>query len=408
MNDDFKKHLLNIKNEKRISIEKAFIHFYTNVRFEEEYEKKITDGPRDGGIDAVVFNYKKIYVIQAEFCNELFYKKRKLSPLSIKKYALFDSLPTLFRNKKVFSDYLKTVEPSIHSIYKKIAKAMQEDSSNVIWEITTLHSRSISGEKRLQNIDSADIRYASDNLRLFELSLEGATPPADPLEINFTEHFIVDDSEKNIKTYVAQASLKDFIDYIDHDPQLRVLARNVRGELMDKNAKAIKKEMIKTYEKNPWEFWYSHNGMTIICDKALIKGKKIYLNGPYIINGSQTVNNLKGLNKRDPRSKILVKVIEISSEDKKTKKFINSIIYRTNQQNRMYSYDLRANDVIQVELAKNFLIHKVFYERRRGDWDLKKRNFNNNGLSRLRSKEIAQILISCDYQSEGVSLAKKA
>lgn len=404
---NFKKLLTEIKNKKRVRIETAFVHWYVDTRFEEKFDKKITDGPNDGGIDAVVFGDNVVFVIQAEFCYNIF-KGVKPSQLSVKKYLQFDGLPDIFSNEKDFERFLKTVDSSLRPIYKKIADMQKENPSKVIWEITTLHSRSIAGERRLRNIDPANIRYASDNIRLYELSLEGATPPASPLELNFTEHFIVDDNEMGIKSYVAQVFLRDFIDYIDEDPEFRILARNVRSELKDKTAKEIKSGMRNTYLRAPWEFWYSHNGITIICERASIKGKKLNLISPYIINGAQTIHALKGIEKRDPRAKVLVRVIEIPSEGKDMKNFINSIIFRTNQQNKMYAYDLRANDFIQVKLANEFLKHRVFYERRRGDWDLNKRIYKNQGFCRLKSTELAQILMACNVNLGGVAKAKKS
>lgn len=406
---NFKKCLIDIKNKKRVKrIETAFVHWYVDTRFEKKFDKKITDGPNDGGIDAVVFGDDTVFVIQAEFCNDIFVGKNKITTLSPKKYSQFDGLPDIFNNEKDFDQFLKTIDSSLVPIYKKVADIQKKNPSKVVWEITTLHSRSNAGERRLRNIDTANIRYASDNLRLYELSLEGATPPASPLELNFTEHFIVDDNKMGIKSYVAQVFLKDFIDYIDRDPGFRVLARNVRSELKDKTAKEIKNEMINTYLKSPWEFWYSHNGITIICERASIKGKKLNLISPYIINGAQTIHALKGIRKRDPKAKVLVRVIEIPSEEEDMKNFINSIIFRTNQQNRMYAYDLRANDFIQVELANEFLKHRVFYERRRGDWDLNKRIYKNQGIHRLKNTKLAQILMACNTNLGGVAKAKKS
>lgn len=410
---DFKAKLNNIKISRRTQLETAFLHWYVDTQFDTRYEKKVTDGPRDGGIDAVVFGDETVFVIQSEFCQDIFVEDKKISPLSTKKYAQFDGLYYIFLNEKTFNDFLKTVDGSLHDIYKKVVKKLVENPSKVVWQITTLHGRSKAGEKRLQNIDPANIKYASDNLRLYELSLEGATPPASPLELNFTEHFIVDDTELKIKSYVAQAFVRDFIEYMQADPEFRVLARNVRSEIKDKKAKEIKNEMVVTYKKHPLEFWYSHNGITILCDRASIKGKGIYLVSPYIINGAQTIHALRGISSRNPKAKILVRIIEIPSENlgieqKEIKKFINSIIFRTNQQNRMYAYDLRANDKTQVELANDFISHRVFYERRRGDWGLNQRVYKNQGLSRLKSTELAQILMSSRSDLGGVSLAKKS
>lgn len=407
---NFYKLLTNIRNQKQgVSIETAFIHWYVDTRFEKVergFERKITDGPDDGGIDAVIFGRGSVFVIQSEFCRDIF-EGKKASPLSPKKYAQFDGLPEIFKNDHDFKKFLDTVDKSLHSTYRRIAEKLRENPSKVIWEITTLHSRSSAGEGRLRNIDSANIKYGFDNLKLYELSLEGATPPAASLELNFTENFIVDDSEHKIRSHVFQAFLRDFINYMKSDQEFRVLARNVRSELKDRVAQEVKNGLVKTYQQSPWEFWYSHNGITIVCDKALIKeGKKIFLTAPYIINGAQTIHALKWLQKTNPEGKVLVRVIEIPTEGQNIKKFINSIIFRTNLQNRMYTYDLRANDIIQVKLDKHFLNHKVFYERRRGDWDSDQRNNKNQGLTRLKSTLLAQILTSCKQELGGVPLAK--
>jgi len=401
---EFYKLLEQKRQEKRCKMETAFIRWYIDTRFEETCEKHITDGPSDGGIDALVFDKQTIYVIQSEFCREIFDGRKSPSPLSVKKYAQFDGLVGLFKNRQDFDTFLTTVNHSLHNLYRRVANKIQSNPCDVVWEVTTLHGRSLAGERRLQNLDPANLHYASDNYRLYDLSLEGATPPAAPLELNFTEHFIVDDTDKSIKSYVAQVQVKDFVQYVDQDPQFRVLARNVRGDLRSE----INKDIQQTYNKCPDEFWYSHNGITMICNRATIKGKKISLLGPNIINGAQTMYALKGVTRRHPKATVLVRIIELPAEEETTKKFINSIIFRTNQQNKMFTYDLRANDIIQVTFATEFGKHNIFYERRRGDWDLNKRIYRNQGFERLKATELAQVLMTCDNQIGGVSIAKKS
>jgi len=373
------------------------------TKFGKNCDIHVTDGSSDGGIDAVVFDDDITYVIQSEFCNDLFQGKRP-SALSPKKYSQFDSTFNIFRDKKNFEEYLKTVDSSLHALYRKVAEKFQKGPDKVVWEITTLHSPSSSGEKRLENIDYQNLHYYDYNFRLFQLSLEGATPLAKPLELNFDQHFIVDDSILGIKSYIAQVFLKDFIEYVDHDPNFNIISRNVRNEIRGSD---VNQAIRDTYTNNPQEFWYSHNGMTIICESASIRGNKIWLKGPNIINGAQTIHAVKYLKKRDPKAKVLVRVIELPSESEDTKKFINKIIFRTNQQNKIFTYDLKANDLLQVDLARKFLQYKVFYDRRRGDWDLNKREYRNEGLTRFKSTDLAKILMACEYTLGGVITAKE-
>lgn len=97
---------------------------------------------------------------------------------------------------------------------------------------------------------------------------------------------------------------------------------------------------------------------------------------------------------------------EEEKEGGQRKKFINDVIFRTNQQNKMYAYDLRANDIRQVELARDFMNNSVFYERRRGEWYERRRAFQNQGIERLNCVELAQILAAFN-PNIGVAVAKK-
>lgn len=395
--------LQKIAREKNCSIETAFVHWYTQTKFSKDCEIHVTDGSHDGGIDVIVFDGDITYVIQSEFCEDLF-KGKHVSTLSPKKYSQFDSTVNIFNNKENFEKYLDTVDDSLHKLYRKVAEKVRKDPNKIIWEITTLHRFSDAGEKRLENIEYQNLHYCDYNLRLFQLSLEGATPLAKPLKLNFIQHFIVDDQDVGIKSYVAQVFLKDFIDYVDHDPNFNIISRNVRNEIKKSE---INPSIRATYLNDPEEFWYSHNGMTIICERATISGNTMMLKGPNIINGAQTIHAVKYSEKRDPKAKVLVRVIELPTESESTKGFINKIIFRTNQQNKIYTYDLKANEVLLVSLAKNFLQYQIYFERRRGDWDQNKREYRNEGLDRLKSTDLAKILMACEYGLGGVMTAKE-
>lgn len=404
---EFKRELQKIAHANSCGIEQAFIQWYLDTYFEKEARKQVTDGKHDGGIDAIARYRKKYFVIQSEFSHDIFRKKSRVSPLSLKKISQFDQLPGIFRDQKHFPKWLTSVESSLRSKYEEVADAIRSNPNSVIWEFITLHDRSPAGAARLENLDSDNFYYFRDNLRLFELSLLAATPPSAPLELTFSEHFIVDDRKKTIRSYVLQANLKDLVDYLDEDPYFRLLAQNVRSKIPKSD---INDNIRATFVKKPDEFWYSHNGITIICDQANIRGNTIVLKRPSVINGAQTLHSLQGVAQRDPHATVLVRVMEIYSGEGNPEivRFINDIIFRTNQQNKMNKYNLRANDKIQVKLAKDFVKHKVFYERRIGEWDLNKRVLKNDGYEQLKVPQMAQYLVSCRPDLGGVVVAKKS
>ncbi len=128
-----------------------------------------------------------------------------------------------------------------------------------------------------------------------------------------------------------------------------------------------------------------------------------------MINGSQTLHTLKGAKKRDPNAQVLTRVLVAPFGDevsRTSKKFVNDVIFRMNQQNPMKAYNLRANDPVQVSIASGFARYKVFYERREAEWKSLRRTHGNQGYRRLRSRDLAQILAAC-HPSYGPMAAKR-
>jgi AIPR protein len=375
---------------------RAFIKWYVRTRFGTAATCDITDGTSDGGIDAIVteprLKSNAIYVLQSKF-HDGFWKGRD-TPLSIAQYLAFDSMPSRFRDNQRFEDWLGTVALDLRPKYRELRSKLEAPGTAAAWQLITLHSRSRSGEDRLQELGPDSFIYGAQHVQLFLMSKEGATPPADPLTLRFTKSMTVEDESRGVTSYVFAAYLKDFVDFMDHDVEDRLFARNVRLDLRSD----INKQIRQTYLNSPHEFWYSHNGITVVCTKAPIEGQRVRLVNPSVINGSQTLHSLKGIDRRDPDAQVLTRVLVVQPDNARhpTRKFVNDVIYRMNQQNPMKASNLRANDDIQVELGAAFAPHKVFYERREGEWAARKRLLRNQGFRRLRSRDLAQLLAACD------------
>lgn len=382
----------------RDPIHRAFIKWYVLTRFGAGATCDITDGPADGGIDAIVteprLRGKAVYVIQSKFYDG--FSKGRDNPLPISAYVEFDSMPSRLRDDDRFHEWLGTVAPDLRSKYQELRKNSEAPATTVTWQLITLHSRSRAGEDRLQELGSDSFVYGAQHVQLFLMSKEGATPPADPLTLRFTKSMTVEDPSCGVTSYVFAACLKDFVDFMDYDNEDRLFARNVRLDLRSK----INKQIRQTYLDSPHEFWYSHNGITVVCTKASIEAQSVRLVNPSVINGSQTLHSLKGINRRDPDAQVLTRVLVVRPDDARhpTRKFVNDVIYRMNQQNPMKASNLRANDDIQVSLGAAFAPNKVFYERREGEWAARKRLLRNQGFRRLRSRDLAQILAACDVR----------
>ncbi len=388
-----------LKRDSKINgdpLHRTFIKWYVRTRFGSDAKCDITDGPSDGGIDAIIteprLKGRAIYVLQSKFY-DAFWTGRD-TQLSLGHYEQFDSMPSRFRNDVVFEEWLGTVAPDLKPKYLELRQRISTPNTVVSWQLITLHTRSRAGEDRLQDLGVDSFIYGAQHLQLFLMSKEGATPPADPLNLRFTKSMTVEDRDRGVTSYVLAAYLKDFVDFMDHDTEDRLFARNVRLDLRSN----INKHIRETYVEAPHEFWYSHNGITVICTKAPIEGQQMRLLNPSVINGSQTLHSLKGVSRRDPDAQVLTRVLVVRPDDARhrTRKFVNDVIYRMNQQNPMKASNLRANDDVQVAIGAAFAAHKVFYERREAEWAARKRLLRNQGFRRLRSRDLAQILAACD------------
>ncbi len=383
----------------------SFIKWYVGKRFGAAATCDITDGPNDGGIDAIIveprLKGKEIYVLQSKFYGGFFTGHDK--PLSITNYTEFDSMPTRFPDSRRFEEWISTVSADLRPKYRELRTMLDVPGTAVSWQLITLHSRSRAGEDRLQHLRADTFVYGAQQVQLFLMSKEGATPPADPLTLHFTKSMTVEDENRGVTSYVFAAYLKDFVDAMDHDIEDRLFARNVRLDLRS----TINKQIRETYQRSPEDFWYSHNGITVVCTKAVIEGQSVRLVNPSVINGSQTLHSLRGVQHRDADAQVLARVLVVQMDNVRhpTKKFVNDVIYRMNQQNPMKASNLRANDDVQVELAAAFVPYKVFYERREGEWAARKRLLRNQGFSRLKSRELAQVLAASDM-SFGPATAK--
>lgn len=389
----------DLKKEARANREplhRTFLKWYVRTRFGAEAKCDITDGPSDGGIDAIVTETRprgrSVWVVQSKFSDHFW--SGRASKLALTDYTTFDSMPSRFENDDSFDEWLGTVDDELKQKYRDLRRQLRSPAVSVGWHLVTLHARSRTGEDRLQSLGPDGFIYGEQCLQLYLMSREGATPPAEPLNLRFTKSMIVEDRARQVTSYVFAAFLKDFVDFMDHDTEDRLFARNVRLDLKSK----INKDIRKTYVEAPHEFWYSHNGITVVCTKAVIEGQNVRLVNPSVINGSQTLHSLKGVTKRDADAQVLTRVLVVKPEDAKhpTRKFVNDVVFRMNQQNPMKASNLRANDDRQVAIAGSFVPFKVFYERREGEWNSRKRFLRNQGFQRLRSRDLAQVLAACD------------
>ena len=164
--------------------------------------------------------------------------------------------------------------------------------------------------------------------------------------------------------------LKDFYEFLkDSDGSLaeRLFEANVRG--FQQNT-AVNRQ-IRTSLGSPEgvNFWLLNNGITIIAEKTQSAGHlQITCRDPQIVNGLQSsraifeyFSETAGAS-ADSRS-ILVRLIETNDE-----KARDSVIRATNSQNKMEAASLRSTDPIHHEIEEIMKQFGLYYDRRKGHY----------------------------------------
>jgi hypothetical protein len=145
-----------------------------------------------------------------------------------------------------------------------------------------------------------------------------------------------------------------------------------------------------------------NNGITVICDSANpgqsggIDFLEVF--NPQIINGQQTTYALHEAGKQARKSKVFVRVIEVSKRNKKhwsdKEAMVASIVEATNSQNAIKAADLRSNDRTQVRLQRDLRKLGYFYVRKAGkaaEWDLAVQSH-----PRVKKEDVARAAMACE------------
>jgi hypothetical protein len=165
--------------------------------------------------------------------------------------------------------------------------------------------------------------------------------------------------------FLCLVKLRDFNAFITDKSGVlhrQIFEANVRDyqgrtEVNDEIQKSLK-------EKNPEDFWWLNNGVSILASKASQSGKTLTIEDPQIVNGLQTsteiYNYCKSSNTDDDERKLLVRVIVPAADDSRDR-----IIKATNSQTAVQQASLRATDKIHRDIEEFLRPRGLFYDRRK-------------------------------------------
>jgi len=145
-----------------------------------------------------------------------------------------------------------------------------------------------------------------------------------------------------------------------------LFSRNVRYGLGRTRVNKDIRDTIRTASEHSKFFLY-HNGITIVCEKLERNPDSIEISKYSVVNGCQSMLTFfENANNVTDNIFVLTKIIEIPTGAPVS---VQDITYWTNNQNAISVRDLKANDLIQRTLQREFdkfFEHKVLYRRQRG------------------------------------------
>jgi hypothetical protein len=204
------------------------------------------------------------------------------------------------------------------------------------------------------------------------------------------------------------------------DMKQRLFEKNIRAGLVDDLApnQAIKKslkEIVITNKINPECFTFHHNGVTLFAEKLEHENGTTKIVEPRVLNGAQTITMLskfiEGIqdNPNYPDYEASLKKIEVIGKiiTNCSPEFVTQVTISNNKQNPVESWNLRANDEIQLEFEDKFRKDGIFYERQENSFaNLRDSDLEELGIEHhkeLEIKKLAQTFLAIQGEIDKIS-----
>ena len=177
----------------------------------------------------------------------------------------------------------------------------------------------------------------------------------------------------------------------------RLLDRNIRSGLTGDESpnRAITRslrDIVLDEKTDPAVFFFNHNGITMFAQKLEREDGGYKITEPRILNGAQTITSfnkflakysdhpkLKSNRDRLERIEVPCRIITDASDE-----FVISVTVNNNRQNPVKPWALRANDMIQLQLADKFQQDlKIYYERQENAFH----NLTDEDLERMEIEQ---------------------
>jgi hypothetical protein len=169
---------------------------------------------------------------------------------------------------------------------------------------------------------------------------------------------------QGLKGIICTATAREIANLVIDDPSGALFDSNIRRFLG--KGRAVNADILKTATEpaSSYLFWFLNNGVTIVCDSCDPvtdpDNPMVKISNLQIVNGCQTATALAHA-ARDgtlrPDTRVLLKIFETTDPT-----LASRIVLTTNNQNRISTRDLKANDAVQQDMQRRFESYNLLYE----------------------------------------------
>lgn len=169
---------------------------------------------------------------------------------------------------------------------------------------------------------------------------------------------------QGLKGIICTAAARDIANLVIGDPGGALFDSNIRRFLG--KGRSVNADILKTATEaaSSYLFWFLNNGVTIVCDSCDPvtdpDNPMVKISNLQIVNGCQTATALAHA-ARDgtlrPDTRVLLKIFETTDPT-----LASRIVLTTNNQNRISTRDLKANDAVQQDMQRRFERYNLLYE----------------------------------------------
>lgn len=394
-----------IKEENNIESDGfAFVRFALNAILklnDEEVEEAITDGPNDGGIDAIYIQENEVNIMNFKYTNIFENTSNNFPENSIEKFTLTVS--------NLLSGNLSKgqVNDVLWEKYNEI-KGLLDERGPLDFKLYIVSNLLKPTDLAMQKYETILTKFRFIDFIYYDLEnlvskiIEDRVEKIDG-ELTFIDKQYFEKSEGSIKTIIGAVEANGIIKLIQDSTN----SENTNENVFDKNIRTYKlkhrinQDIIETaLQDDNYQFFYLNNGITILCEECDympgIRSPKAKLKNLQIINGGQTSHSLFEAFKRNKEKISNVVVLVRICIAKKDNPITDKISESTNSQIPVQSRDLHSNDYIQKKLEEEFKVLGYYYERKNNQFQDKPKN------KRLDNELLGQLYLSfyCNMASE--------